>query len=211
MTDPLHQPIDYDVRSFGQHDRKWTARRMVEADVSGLRLIERGRDLVHLIPSRREISVGGSEQRSWVLESSRRVVGCICTRLRYDCVRETPHPWSRTTSDALDPSPEMPALELERAFWMQSTEIDPVRALRDVVLNAVQRNSFAEARAELAFDPGAIEPDEWLMTIHSDFSSTERYDDAIALFLRAGFYLQGYYDGDAEPYVARLNWPNRAH
>jgi hypothetical protein len=210
MTEPQHRPIDYDVRAVWPEDREWSARRRVSADRPGLARIAASQAVEQLVTARPDRAAGTDAHLSWVLEAHRRVVGCICTHLRDDRTRETPHPWTPIEHDTRHASPETPSLVLQAAYWARSARLDPVRVIRGVVLEAVQEHAFAEARVDIPFDPGTSEPADWLMMSHADYAAARRTPDPIACFLRAGFYLQGFYVDEAQTCVARLNWPNRA-
>jgi hypothetical protein len=197
------QPIDYDVRRSWSRRATWTSRELTSADRPGLRAIrDRSRIQALVAPG------APDDEPGWAIEYDSRLIGAVTARRAMQAIEPSPHPWAPAERALRDT--EHASLELESAWWDRDCRLDAVDVIIEVVCNAVQRDSLVEARVELPIPADETDPTAWLMELHADVRATRWDDEPLALFLRAGFYLQGWIENPSGAPRARLNWPNRA-
>ena len=209
MSSKSVQTIGYDIRAVWRRDLDRIVRRLSRADLPGLENTRRLRPVRHLVDAAWPPPVDDQAHRSWAIDVGSRSVGAVAATVSEYGSAETPLPWSETSPKALEVR-DRPALLIDSVFWESGLELDPGEVLRDTICNTVHLESFCEARVELPFRPNTYGPSDWLMMLYSAFRHDRWTETPIAVFLRAGFDVQGWYDdGDGGP-VARLNWSNRA-
>lgn len=199
------QTIGYDIRSHWRRDNSLLVRDATPADTAGLAEIIRRGDVRALTD--RSPAANSNESRQ-VIESSYRLIGAFDVHISEKVCPDTPLPWSRTSDEALVQQPDWPCLVVDGLFVHRIARVSPATLIRDTVLRVVQSEGFAQARVDIPFQAGRLSAEERLMTIYAAFEQRELDDELVALWLRAGFYLQGYYEGPERRWIARLNWSN---
>ncbi len=209
MDDHSESQIAYDVRDHWERDRSVRVRELALADIPGL---ERTRDAAPISTLVDHASLQRfleADAVGWALESRDALFGVVGATLSTRSFTRAPHPWSEIEADALEET-TMQNLVLECAWWAPRPGVSGPELLRDTACNTVQRLSCGQVRVDCPVTVKDRPIRDWLMTLHAAFEQSRWDDNAIAVCLRAGFELQGWYAADSGRAFARLSWNNRA-